>query len=251
MLAVFLSGCQTQAARDACLPPIGIDNGAPSFIAAPYLLYIAGCGTIKAVNSTMTENGWHFDGLDGKVINDQYQSADASFSVSLPGPLAGIGYGGYRINERYLPHDDYVFFASNKASSPLYAIKVTPQLDREYAALSLAEYADLSMQDARLQMQRQAGVGLNQINQQTLQLDGKPTLFRVYRQTLAQTSASRGPSAIYYLIYFMKLNGRAAMISVAWPHACPQCEKGDEQTIRAMDPGLKQFIGSFDMGSSS
>ena len=43
----------------------------------------------------------------------------------------------------------------------------------------------------------------------------------------------------------MKTKHRAAVLSVSWPGACPQCAAGPEQEIRAMDPALAQFVASF------
>ncbi|MGH8371106.1 MAG: hypothetical protein ACRETO_00050 [Gammaproteobacteria bacterium] len=250
ILSVLLAGCETQAARDACLPPGVAPFAVPNEYTAPLFFYMVGCKTAQAINSTLDEKGWNTTTLSGQVVGSQYQSADGIFSVTLPGPLAGIGHAGYRINEQYLPHDDYVFFASNQSETPVYGIKVTPVLDREYAALGSAEYADLSMQDARLQAEHRTGASLDLVSEKNLVLDNKTTLFRVYRQSAVADSAHGGKSTIYYLVYFIKQDDRAAILSVLWPKPCPQCETGDEQSIRHMDPGLERFIRSFEMGTN-
>ncbi|HEX6549071.1 MAG TPA: hypothetical protein VF117_00175 [Gammaproteobacteria bacterium] len=251
LLSGLLTGCQTRAQQDVCFP-FGITAGSPSDVDTLYFMYIAGCETAKTINSSLKDRDWSMgaNNPQGKIANTgKYQSADNIFTVAFPGPLAGIGHGGYRINEQYLSHDDYVFFAPSESGSPFYGIKVTPKLDREYASLGMAEYADLSMQDARLQAQRYSGAALKLINNQALELDGKPALFRVYLQSLP-ANRSAVSSRLYYLVYFIKQDDRAAILSVMWPKPCPQCETGNEQSIRGMDPGLRRFVSSFTMGSN-
>lgn len=250
LLSGLLAGCQTREQQDVCFP-LGINAGTPDALAYLYFMYIAGCETVTAINASRKDNAWKADTetLRGESNDGRYLSADKIFSVALPGPLAAIGHDGYRINEQSLPHDDYVFFAPSESDNPFYGIKVTPQLDREYASLGMAEYADLSMQDARLQAQRYSGVALKLINNQTLKLDGKPALFRVYLQSLP-ANRSGVASRLYYLVYFIKQDDRAAILTVMWPKPCPHCETGNEQNIRNMDPGLQRFISSFAMGSN-
>ncbi|HET7649707.1 MAG TPA: hypothetical protein VFL15_03270 [Gammaproteobacteria bacterium] len=245
---ILLGGCESVKPRDPCVP-LGIANGPPDEIEAMYLTYVAGCEVVRAATAPLMHRGLGAgtETLHGEASYGRYQSADTIFSVTMPGPLAGFGHAGYHIAEQYLPHDDYVYFTIRDPAMPSYAIKVTPVLDREYAALGMEEYADLSMRDARMQLERYSGAALRLIKSQPLQLDGKRTLFRVYSQSRPANGPAL-PPAIYYLVYFIKQDDRAAILTVMWPKACPQCEHGGEHDIRSMDPGLNAFVSSFAMG---
>lgn len=199
-----------------------------------YLLYGITCEGIHALD----RHGAFTPAPQGAVKDGVYQAEDQSFSVAAP--------EGLEIREQYSPTQDYVFFAPRFAKGPVYVVSVSTQLDPAYASLSLDQFAAASVRDANFENQRLAGAPLTERYRETVTLDGKPAQAVVYSQTKV---GAETPSA-WYLMYFMKTRDRAAVLSIAWPQDCPKCANGPESEVRAMDPGLQQFVDSFRLNPS-
>jgi hypothetical protein len=168
----------------------------------------------------------------GEVEDGVYRPQDGSFSVAAP--------AGLDIREQLSKERDYVFFAPRLFKGPVYGVAVDVQLDSEYAALSLKEYAGFSLRDAQFEKRRVVDAPLTKLHEEDVTLGDKPGLFEVYSQ-----SPGAGKPQAFYLMYFIKTRERAAILSVTWPQDCPKCASGPEADIRAMDPELEKFVNSF------
>lgn len=230
-LVLLLGGCASADPHspDSCAISPVTGNVIVSDLLLPiYLLYGLGCESVRALN----HHGAFTPAPKGAVQDGIYRPADGFFSVAAP--------PGLEIREQLSRDRDYVFFTPYFSKGPAYGLVVDIQLDREYAALSLDEYASLALRDARLEQQRVTGAPLTRLRHEAVTLDGTPALFELYSQ-----STAGGKATAYYLMYFLKLPDRAAILSIAWPGDCPACAAGSEPDIRAMDPALQRFVGSF------
>lgn len=229
-LALLLGGCASADPQnpDSCAISPATGNVIYSDLLIPiYLLYGLGCEGVRALN----HHGAFTPAPKGEVRDGVYRPADGRFSIAAP--------PGLEIREQLSQDRDYVFFTPRFSKGPGYGLVVDLELDREYAALSLDEYASLALRDARLEQQRVTGAPLTRLRHEMVTLDGNPALFELYSQSQA------GKPTAYYLMYFLKLQDRAAILSIAWPGDCPACTAGPEQEIRTMDPALQRFVESF------
>jgi hypothetical protein len=232
---VLLSGCATQKGpgSDGCqLDPYpqagGLVWADPLFLPV-YFLYGFGCEGVKALD----RHGVFDSAPKGTLQDGVYTAADGSFSV-MPPPGDGI-------HEEYYPQQDYLLFAPRLTRGPVYGMNVSPDQEPIYNSLTLDEFATVELRDARFQAQLADGVPLVEVHREEITLDGRPALSIVFSQTPAGASTPRA----YYLLYFTKTRHRSAVLSIAWPRDCPKCASGPEAEMRAMDPALQNFVGSF------
>lgn len=234
--ALLLAGCATTANKpggDSCqLDPNPSGSGLviqDALFLPVYLIYGFSCVGIRA----MDRHGVFDAAPKGKLEDGIYTAADGTFSVAPP---PGLG-----IHEEFYPQLDYVLFAPRLVKGPVYGINVNPDLEPIYGQLTLDEFAQVSLRDARFQSRLANGVPLQELRREEITLDGRPALAVTYSQT---PRGADKPSA-YYLLYFMKTRHRSAVLSVAWPKECPACATGPEADVRAMDPALHAFVDSF------
>lgn len=231
IMLALLAGCATEPDDPCSLRPPG-QNGIYFYDALflpVYLLYGITCEGIRALD----RHGAFTPAPKGAVKDGIYNAQDGTFSVDAP--------AGLDIREQYAPQQDYVFFAPHILKGPVYAVSVSPQLDPAYASLTLEQFAATSLKDANFENQRLAGPPLVEQRREDVMLSGRPALSVVY----SQTPQGAAKPAAYYLMYFMKTRGRAAVLSIAWPRDCPKCESGPEADVRAMDPEFQKFVDSF------
>ena len=245
LIAMFvltaLAGCAnapTQPGANPCLlNPYPEGNGLiiedPLFLPM-YFLYGFSCEGIKALD----RHGVFDRPPKGTLQDGLYIAADGSFTVTPP--------TGYGIHEEYYPQQDYLLFAPRFTRGPVYGMNVSPDQEPIYASLTLDEFAQVSLRDARFQAQLASGVPLQELRREEITLDGRPALSIIFSQTPAGASK---PSA-YYLVYFTKTRHRSAVLSIAWPQDCPQCAAGPESAVRAMDPALQAFVSSFHLATT-
>jgi len=232
----LLAGCATQQGpgTDGCqLDPntnspglVVLDD--PLFLPM-YFLYGFSCEGVKALQ----RKGVFDQPPKGTLQDGTYTAADGSFVITPP--------PGYGIHEEYYPQQDYLLFAPRFTRGPVYGMNVSPDQEPIYASLTLDEFAQVSLRDARFQAQLAAGVPLLEVRREEITLDGRLALSIIFSQTPA---GAVKPSA-YYLVYFTKTRHRSAVLSIAWPKDCPQCATGPEAGVRAMDPALQAFVSSF------
>jgi len=242
LLLALLAGCATQQGpgTDGCqLNPTPNTPGLvllddPLFLPM-YFLYGFSCEGIKVLQ----RKGVFDQPPKGSLQDGLYTAADGSFVVTPP--------PGYGIHEEYYPQQDYLLFAPRLLRGPVYGMNVSPDQEPIYASLTLDEFAQVSLRDARFQAQLAAGVPLQELRREEIILDGRPALSIIFSQT---PPGAAKPSA-YYLVYFTKTRHRSAVLSIAWPRDCPQCSTGPESAVRAMDPALQAFVSSFHLAASA
>jgi hypothetical protein len=199
-----------------------------------YFLYGFSCEGIRALD----RHGVFDAPPKGNMRDGVYTAADGSFVVTPP--------PGYGIHEEYYPQQDYLLFAPRLTRGPVYGMNVSPDQEPIYASLTLDEFAQVSLRDARFQTQLAAGTPLQELRREEIMLDGRPALSIVF----SQTSAGAAKPSAYYLLYFTKTRHRSAVLSIAWPGDCPQCATGPEAAVRAMDPALLNFVSSFHLAET-
>ena len=231
----LLAGCAGSGSRpgeDPCHPAPPQSPGIyvyDDLFLPVYLLYALTCEGIQSLD----RHGAFTPAPKGEVHDGIYSPADGTFSVAAP--------AGLEIREQLSAQRDYVFFAPRFLRGPVYGVSLDVELAPQYASLSLREYAALALKDARLENQRVAGVSLVLLHREDMSLDGRSALFELY----SQTPAGADKPAAYYLMYFMKTRSRGVVLSIVWPGDCPRCAAGTEQDVRATDPHIADFVGSF------
>jgi|SRR5579863_1576063 len=175
-----------------------------------------------------------------------YRSPDGLFSVDLPGSAAVDDGPGLQVHESITPDKDYVYFVPHPAGGPVYGMNVLPQMPPQFTGLSVEDFSHQAMadlfEDAHSPGDSPRSLNLEQVYEQALTLDDKPAVFAVYRRN----GSDYGP---YYLMYFVKQGDRAAILSVLWPGDSLPSGNNPEVAIRAMSPGLQDFVSSFRLAS--
>lgn len=178
--------------------------------------------------------------LTGKVQDGVYHAQGNLFSVAVPGAYPAHGNTGVEVHEIVDQGQKQVVFLPTVGGDPLYGVSVQPQLSASDAAMSLDDFASKLYPPPASNDPAVHGKPLKPVLDEKLSLDGKPALFREYTQ---EANGIKQP--VYYLLYFIKTDGRSALLSITWPKACPKCASGPEVDIRAMDPTLQTFVDSF------
>lgn len=238
LAALLLAGCANPnvlPADDPCALPtpdfgsISISGPLTLVMIPVVLLYGLGCEGVRALD----RHGAFTPAPNGEVEDGIYRPVDGSFSVAVP--------TGRDIREQLSPQRDYAFFVPRLARGPVYGVTVDRNLDPEYAALSVDEYAALALKDARFQKLQASDAPLVERHREDVSLDGQPALSVIYSQT---PKGAGGPTT-WHLMYFIKVRKSAAVLFVIWPKDCPQCATGPEQYVRGMDPEIEKFVDSF------
>ena len=243
LAALLVAGCANPnvlPADDPCALPMpdngGISiNGPLTLVMIPIaLLYGLGCEGVRALD----RHGAFTPAPKGEVEDGIYRPVDGSFSVAVP--------AGLDIREQLSPQRDYVFFVPRLTRGPVYGVTVDRDLDPEYAALSVDEYAALALKDARFQKLQASDAPLVERHREDVSLDGQPALSVIY----SQTPRGAGGPATWHLMYFIKARKNAAVLFVIWPKDCPKCAGGPEQDVRGMDPEIEKFVDSFHLADT-
>lgn len=184
------------------------------------------------------EVSWHYyhplDTGDGF-----YLPPDRLFSVAIPTSPEHDGQS-YTAQESIAPGRDSVLFTPPTPDEPVLGIVGLSGLQGVQASESVQAFA----QEIAPKLPGLApAASLLQVYEVNLHHDAGPAYLVVYRLT-----PPPGQDRAYQLLYFIKDaddSRRAAVLSVTWPHDCPQCEKGDEEMIRARDPRIRNLVESF------
>lgn len=172
-----------------------------------------------------------------------YHSGDGLFDVALP----RLASEDLSIVQRYDRHHDYVIFNSPD-SQMAYTVSVT----HEALVTSLDDFVAFSTSHDRTTEggSSLATLGFELKQRQQIVLDGRPAVFEVYYLDMsrADDGARRrfpGVDHMYYLSYFTIAGEHGAAIYIGWPGSCASCDTGSEGQIRAIDPRIQKFLGSF------
>jgi hypothetical protein len=169
-----------------------------------------------------------------------YLPPDRLFSVAIPTSPEHDGQF-YKAQESIAPGQDSVLFTPPAPDEPVLAVVGLSDLKEPEASESVQAFAESIA--PKLPGLTAPAATLQQVYDVNLHPHAGPAYLVVYRLVTPP-----GQEPTYQILYFVKDpddDQRAAILSVTWPHDCPQCEKGPEEMIRARDPRIRNLVESF------
>lgn len=243
LILAFLSACATNpnggySDKDCWLGKKSNPDSFDSGIVFVEGVFYLGCQASVAVGNLAVD-------LKHVVVHGEtYRSPDRLFQVNLPGPAARDGGAGFVTMESVTPERDYVTFVQQPGPGAVYSVTDLPNLPERYSVMDIADFSHAVVADslANLHAADKGAASLELTYEQQVALKGGAAMFAVYRRS----GATSGP---YYLIYFLKKAHEAAILSVLWHSDSLPTGADPEAAIRTMDPGLQEFVNSFEFGS--
>lgn len=248
LVCTLLAGCATAPNGDYddrnCKPfnpgdiSAGSNNPGDVLVGIVALLVVEGLIVVGCEAAVEIGNGWrHYH----PKIPDAgfYLPPDRLFSVAIPRTAAGEPY---QAQEKSAERGDTVLFLPPKPTpqDPVFGVASLKGLD----PLESTESLDAFSQQVAAQLPGLAGPDLHP--QQLFAADFAASAVAMHLVVYRRTPGP-GQDQAYQLLYFVRdeADHSAAVLSVAWPQACPHCVDGPESAIRGMDPRLENFVESF------
>lgn len=244
LICALLAACSTYPNGDLdgrdCAPSSNsgsVNSGNPladlAAILIVDLVWFGGCEAVVGIVNGVR----HFHPAQPR--GGVYYSPDGVFSVGVPLGLSDE----YQAQQRTAVGRDMVVFVSRTPGMPVYGVTVLTKLEESQADLSLQELSQRTSAGLL-----GAGVVVTPIYTEDVQLSANPARLAVYR---AQAPADGSAEPDYYLMYFVKTQLTAAILSIRWPYECPRCATGPNSALRDMDPTLHAFLDSFELASKT
>lgn len=201
-----------------------------------YGIFFVSCETIAGL-----EVSWRYYHPLGPS-DGFYLPPDRLFSVAIP-RSAQDGGRFYTVRENIVPGQDSVLFTPTDPTEPVLTVVGLSKLQGLQASESVQAFAE-EITPKLPDLAAQAG-SLQQVYAEILDHDAGPAYLVVYKLVPAPGQEQH---QAYQFLYFIKDKddgSRAAVLSVTWPHECPDCVAGPEKAIRSMDPRIRNLVASF------